>query len=940
MSIDAATWSLVAALFDELSQLPADRREGRLAEVADPEIRSWLERLLAAHDCEQPSLLDEVLDDVVDRMLAEDRERLDVMPAHAEGMEFGNWRAEEEVDRGGMGVVLRGVRADGQFEKEVAIKLLPPGPVGPEVRARFQSEIRALARLEHPNIAHLIDGGINDDGVPYLVMEYVRGRPLDRYCRESGLGSRRRIALFRQLVSAVSFCHRHLIVHGDLKPANVLVTSDGLLKLVDFGVGAILPESGRHRERTPGARCSPAYAAPERLRGDAPAIAQDIFALGAVLQELLTGERLRDGRRRTALVLDGTDSGTAAALPRGLEALPRDLAAICRRALAEDPGERYHSADAMGADLGAWLERRPVTARGGGRAYRAGRWFRRHWLPAAAIGATAAALVAGTGVALWQAREAHRQAEAALASSQRTDLVRDFLVELFDASSPDRSGGEVPDARQLLDAGTIRAREAFPDAPLLRAELLYTLARIHRKLGGMDTAGELLDSAMAELGPEQTDLRWRVYNQQAALALNRGDAERALDILDRARGQLEDALDPRARDYLDITRIQALQRIDGSTDAAIELGRRVLARDRIQGGNSPVSVLAHSTVLGLLVMAGHVDEALDLGEKAASLAATEHASPSRRIAIFNNLASANRRAGDRPAAIELRQQALAVARNAFPEPHFQRAYVAASLGGNLAMVGRFQEARELLDSALSEYEQIYAEPNLRTAAAHSNLGLLLSLQERHAEAIPHFQVMVDVYTEQLGADHPQTLVARANRASTLSRMGHEDAEAALRDVLRARRERFGALHPAIFRSRTVLVRHYLDNGQPGQALERSEGLLDAMRREFPDGHHRIYAVRTYRAAALGRLGRVDEALQAFDSVIADMGGSSPASRLQFLEMLDRYSRFLALHSPGRIESELMPLLDDPDWAGFHAHPAWQRIQDRIEEARRLAGRSA
>lgn len=936
MSMDATTWSRVAALFDELSQEPAERRKERLA-AADPEIRSWLERLLQAHDADQPWFLDEVLDDVVERMLAEDDERLEVMPADPVGMQFGSWRAEDEIDRGGMGVVLRGVRADGQFEKEVAIKLLPPGPVGPEVRARFQSEIRALARLEHPNIAHLIDGGINDDGMPYLVMEYVRGRPLDHYCRESGLGRRRRIALFRQLVAAVSFCHRHLIVHGDIKPANVLVTSDGLVKLVDFGVGTILPESGQHRERPPGARCSPAYAAPERLRGDAPAIPQDVFALGAVLHELLTGERLRDGRSRTALVLAGEDPEPT--LP-SMAALPRDLAAICRRALAADPGARYHSADAMDADLSASLQHRPVAARGGGRMYRAGRWFRRHWLPAAAIGATAAALLAGTGMALWQAREAHRQAEAALASSQRADLVRDFLVELFDASNPDRTGGNVPDARELLDAGTIRARVAFPDAPLLRAELLYTLARIHRKLGGMDTAGELLDSAMRDLGPEQVDLRWRVYNQQAALALNRGDAGRALTILDRAAGELEGALDPRARDYLDITRIQALQRIDGSTRAAVRLGREVLARPRIQRGDSPVSVLAHSTVLGLQVMAGRLEEALELGAEAARLAATEHASPSRRIAIYNNLASAHRRAGDRPAAIELRRRALALARGAFPEPHFQRAYVAASLGGNLAMVGQFEEARELLDAALAEYEQIYAEPNLRTAAAHSNLGLLLSLQERHAEAVSHFQVMVDVYSEQLGADHPQTLVARANRASTLSRMGHEAAEAELTAVLRVRREQFGASHPAVFRSRSVLVRHYLDNGQPGQALEQIDDLLAAMRREFPDGHHRIYSVMTYRAAALGRLGRVDEASEAFDAVIAGIGETGPASRLHYLEMLDRYSRFLALHAPGRMDADLMPLLDDPDWLRFQAHPAWQRIQRRIEEARRVAGRSA
>lgn len=937
MSMDSATWNRVASLFDELSELPTVERRRRLESVQDPEVRGWLMRLLSAHDATEPSLLDEVLEDVVDRMAREDE--VQVMPARAVGMEFGNWRAVETIDRGGMGVVVRGERADGEFDKQVAIKLLPPGPIGADMRNRFQTEIRALAQLEHPNIAHLIDGGINAEGIPYLVMELVDGVPVDEYCR--GRDRRQCVRLMKQLVEAVAFCHRHLIVHADIKPSNVLVTSDGLVKLVDFGVGVMLSDSSRTGESATAVRCSPAHAAPERLAGEAPTIPQDIYALGAVLYQLLSGNRLRDARQMTALVFGDREESVARGtkLPDMTE-LPADLQAICQRALAADPGPRYGSADALGADLSDWLALRPVAARGGGRMYRTGRWLRRQWIPATAVGATMLALITGSGVALWQAQEAHRQAAAAEASNQRADLVREFLVELFDASDPDASGGRVPDARELLDAGTRRAREAFPDSPLLKAELLLTLARINRKLGSQETAAGLLASALAATGPDDAGLRWRLYNQQAVLALNRGEPEAALEILDRVSSELGGSLDARARNYLDITRIQALWRVEGQSEAAHALGREVLNRPVIRRGDSPVAVLAHSTVLGQLIIAGRLDEAMEVGEVASRLATTVHASPSRRIAIYNNLASAYRRNGDRNRAIELRQRALEQARRAYPRPHFQRAYVAASLGGNMAMVGRFDEAGKLLEEALAEYDQIYDEPNLRTAAAHSNFGLLLSLQERHTEAIPHFRMMVDVYTEQLGADHPQTLVARANLGSTLSRMGsHADAEDELREVLRLRREHFGDGHPAVLRSESVLVRHYLDSGDPGKALELAGKVLTDMREEFPEGHHRMTTVQTYRAAALGRLGRRSEADQLFDSVITKLQAGTDRNWMRFLEIVDRYSRFLHGHDPVRADETISSLLDDPGLADLKDHPAWLRIRARMRDAGQLAGPS-
>ncbi|MEX0916096.1 MAG: serine/threonine-protein kinase, partial [Wenzhouxiangellaceae bacterium] len=263
MSLDSTTWSRVGVLFDEIVALPHDQRRQRLAQIESAEVREWVEKLLEAHDAPGEAIVDQALDEIVGRMFDERSDAFQVMPEDLSGKEFGNWRSVAEIGRGGMGVVMRGERADGQFEKQVAIKLLSPGPVGPERRERFLAEIRALARLEHPNIAHLIDGGISDDGIPYLVMEFVEGMRIDHWCRQTHSSVQQRLRLLLKVASAVSYAHGELVVHADIQPANVLVNSQGEPKLVDFGIAGLLRP--QHVERSDSANvvlhCSPAYAA-------------------------------------------------------------------------------------------------------------------------------------------------------------------------------------------------------------------------------------------------------------------------------------------------------------------------------------------------------------------------------------------------------------------------------------------------------------------------------------------------------------------------------------------------------------------------------------------------------------------------------------------------------------------------------------------------------
>ncbi len=341
---------------------------------------------------------------------------------------LGAWRVKREIGRGGMGVVLLGERADGAFDKQVAIKVLPPALVGSEGAARLAAEARALGRLEHPNIARLLDAG-HDQGCAFLVMEYVDGVMLPIHVQRAGLDTAARLKLLLDLCAAVQFAHAQLLVHRDIKPANVLVDGTGRVRLLDFGIAKVLSgEEGTHTQR---AACTPAYASPEQLLGQPVSVATDVFSLGVVLYELLTGKR-PFGPSSADLVASGDSASTLATLRAVLEREPdplpmqqarlrQDLRAIVLKALEKPRARRYASVEALAADLQAYLEGRPVTARVPSAAYRAGKFVSRHrW----AVGGASLASVAVLSAAAWaqlNAVEARRQQAV---SQARLEAVR------------------------------------------------------------------------------------------------------------------------------------------------------------------------------------------------------------------------------------------------------------------------------------------------------------------------------------------------------------------------------------------------------------------------------------------------------------------------------------------------------------------------------------
>ncbi|HYL04062.1 MAG TPA: protein kinase [Steroidobacteraceae bacterium] len=385
-----------------------------------------------------------------------------------EGRRIGPYRVVRELGRGGMSRVYLAARADEAFEKRVAIKVVERGLDSEEITRRFLSERQILARLDHPNITRILDGGTTDDGLPYLVMDYVEGQPIDRYCEAHALDVAARLRLFQGVCAAVHYAHQHLIIHRDIKPANILVTSDGVPRLLDFGIAKLLTPEAQpsHPTRTVLRRLTPEYASPEQVRGEALTTASDVYSLGVLLYGLLCGQSPYRGQPTSAGALEraiceeqpprpsaalapaGSARGGESAPDRLRRRLEGDLDNIVLMALRKEPLRRYASVEQFSQDISRHLTNLPVIARPDTAAYRTAKFIRRHRTGVAAAATIIALLAAGVVATSWQARVA--RAERARAQQQFNDVRRLATSFLFEFNSSIQNLPGATPARKLL----------------------------------------------------------------------------------------------------------------------------------------------------------------------------------------------------------------------------------------------------------------------------------------------------------------------------------------------------------------------------------------------------------------------------------------------------------------------------------------------------------
>ncbi|MEM7355697.1 MAG: serine/threonine-protein kinase, partial [Acidobacteriota bacterium] len=851
--MNPSRWRQVEEIFRSASQrAPTERREYLSRACGeDRELRRAVEDLLRS---------DEAAGDYLERLLVDGIELLGQTAAERQ---VGTYRLLERIGEGGMGVVYRADRDDDEYRKQVAIKLIRWGMDQPAQVERFRRERQILAELEHPNIARLLDGGTTAAGAPYLVMEYVAGEPIDRYCDRHRLGLAARLELFLTVCSAVQHAHQHLVIHRDLKPGNILVTAEGTVKLLDFGIAKLLRPDAGEPTGTLDRFLTLAYASPEQIRGELVGTASDVYSLGVVLYELLTGRRpiapeglgRAEAERRILQIeppapsrvvtpiadeVDDAASPEDIAAARGLrpQALRRrlsgDLDVIVLMALRKERDRRFRSVDQLTRDLRRHLGGLPIEARKSSLVYRSVKFLRRNRLALAAAIVLVAALLAAV-ISLQQTvrTQQEREKAAELAS---------FLVDLFDASDPAIARGEDLTARQVLDRGAARIRDEFGSRPLLQATLLDTVGRVYRKLGLYDQARPLVEQALEN--------RRRLSQS----SLDVGQSLRHLGHLDKAQGRYPEAI-AAYRESLELTHRQlgeshletaeclndlalALQ-IVGEVDEARELLRRALAIYRSLLGDEDPFVATVSINLALLFESqGDYAAAEPLMRDALAIDLKTFGDLHPNVADdLNSLALLLQQQGQLGPAQDLYQQALTMYRQLLEPDHPQ---LLASLN-NLATVysdqGELDEARRLLEEALGTFEPMRRQGHPDIAPSLNNLAQVLQYQGRYDEAAALLEEALALRRAAFGDRHFDVAASWHNLAILRFTAGDSTgAEPLFRRALELRRELVGEHHPATAASLTGLAMLHRVRGTHGEAITLQRRALEIQRQAFGAEH--------------------------------------------------------------------------------------------------------
>ncbi len=808
----AVDWKRVRELFDACSELDHAARskliDTRCAD--DPALRAAVESLLRSHDGLTDTRADRLARGI-------DAGVADIWSEAKPGQHFGAFRVVQEIARGGMGVVYLAERADDTVAQRVALKIVGNAHLGADATRRLARERRLLAALEHPHIARLIDAGTNAAGTAYFAMEYVQGSPITRYCDERALPIAQRLRLFIEVCTAVQHAHANLVVHRDLKAANILIREDGLPKLLDFGIATTLeaddgamPGQGNKEHFL-----SPHVAAPEQFLGQDTGIAIDIYALGVLLCELaggsrpidLTGADADEMARRVLHQPPRLPSGAidaVAAQLRGSASATRlrrrlagDIDAIVDCCLAKRPQARYASAARLAEDVERHLRRQPISIRAGERRYRAQRFLQRNALSVSLAFALAFTL---GGFALFGVLSSHRLAHERDQAMQRehqaqiqrarAQQVTDFLVGLFRASTPEQRRGHDISARDLLERGRSQLDADLRQQPDLRASMLAVLSDVYLALDDLDGAERMARQASAlreQALPTVADDRFESLRQLARLDNRRGRPDQALQRVAQARALGEP---PGAAERAELLRIEALalEGLGKPKDATL-LWRQALALENTAFGEEDVRTLRTTMSLATnLGVVGLPDDAERL--LAESLPRARHVlAPDDPVLgeTLRSLAIHARNKGDYRKAEALADEALGIYLATHGEDSSQAANAMNTVATIAQANGQVAKARLMFERALAVKRVVYGDTSKEVATAEYNLGLLLQLRTTEAQqALLHLQAANAIGSRILPAGHGSLANYRLALGSTLRELGrHADADTVLRQALSA-----------------------------------------------------------------------------------------------------------------------------------------------------------
>ncbi|MCP3958131.1 MAG: serine/threonine protein kinase [bacterium] len=851
--MDRGRWQEIEEAFHRAVELPEDERRRFLDELkaGDRDLHAEVESLLSRDAAEDEPVFDAV-EEAIQHVAFEGTEQ----------RTFGPYKAGRWLGGGSQSDVYLAERTDGEYRSKVAIKVAKRGFPTEDLRRRFRQERQILANLRHTNIARVLDGGTTEEGLPFFVMEYVDGEPIDDYCDRRRLSIAERLRLFLSVCSAVEHAHRNLIIHRDLKPGNILVAEDGRPILLDFGIAKLLEEPAHvdAAVRTvEGLRfLTPAYASPEQVLGEPLTTSADVYSLGIVLYGLLCGRPPYelDGLEPKALyetICETRPSAPSRSLRRsesverdralarardetagGLRhRLQGDLDTIVLMALRKEPERRYASVATLAEDVEHFLRHRPIRARKEAVGYRLSKLVRRHPYGVAATVAlllTVVVGVASTMRATWVAQAQRDQARISQAEAER---VTEFMVGLFEVSSPEVSLGEKVSAVEVLDRGAELIEGELSEQPLSRARLLNAMGRAYHGLGLYPKAEELLREVIVDrekvLGPTHQEV--------------------AEGLLDLARSELVSGDYSRAEEGVRRS-LEIYAEIGSSVAEGKAAALNLLAEIRLRQGELEPAEELYRQALELrssLLGAQHLDSLESLNDLAETLVAGRRLDEAREF--FDQVLKGRRR----------------LLSDAHPE--------VVKVLNNIAVVqqqsGDLEGAEATMREVVEARRRLYGESHPHVALAYNNLGQVLSFQGKHEEALIWAQQALDLSVDLYQAGHPGI----ANLSHSLGRVLEqlerlEEAEGKYLDSLAIRREAHGEGHPSVAQSLVALAALHHRQGRMDRALEEARESFRILDAALPPEDYRRSSPQLQIGLLLADTGRCDEALPFIEQVLA------------------------------------------------------------------------
>ncbi len=941
MADELSRWARAAELFDELVELAPDQREPplRALESEDPALAADVRAMLAADDRAE-GLLERSLDDLVPAISAWET------PV---GLRLGAYRLVRPLGEGGMGEVWLAERADGEYHQHVAIKLLKRGIDTQAVLRRFLQERSILARLNHPGIVRLLDGGMSLDGRPWYAMDHVEGEGIVEFASRRALSAAERVDLLIQVADAVAYAHAQLVVHRDLKPGNILVDSEGAPHLLDFGIAKLLEDTGDFTVTATGMRLlSPAYAAPEQILGEPVGTATDVYALGVVAFQLLTGQlphrrqsrdpallanALEQPPERASSVLARATAEQARALygeevdaQRQSRGIAGDLDVILAKALQREPERRYATVSSLADDLRRWRTGRVITARPDSRGYRLRSFVRRHRWGVAAAAALLLVLLAGFGAALWQADRARQQA-------QRAELVKQFVLSLFREQDPvARAQAQARTPRELVAEGIARAQRELAGDPRLRLDVLADLGTLPAALGDPALSDAVLRQVVEQRrrsdGPDALATA-RVEVELGSVVLSRGEPKEALALLEHAADVITAELGQESEEAAHArARLARAYLVGGERARALDMARSAHATMLARRGPEHIETLQ---LLGIVATTleqnDHYQEAEATWRQV--LDGFEHTlggDHARLISPLANLGTLTRSLQKYPESAAIFARGVLLARQHLGGRHPLLGTILTRQADVLRRMGDFDGA----EAALDEGEACLAESGAQLAQLHMIRGALRVAQRRHAEAADAYAESQRLFTVYAGEGSPYTWLAAMERGVALTATGDLDAAGTYLELALERLEGLNgrdSYDSGMAAGRLSRLRRL--QGRYTEALELARHHIDIVAKLYGPTHANTSDARFDLALTLRAIGALGAARQVLDEVLANIEpGTSTATLAPEIRL---ESARLAVDEGDRQRARR-------DAAEALAQLGEQRDPDaaRLAEARRLA----